>query len=191
MAKLYFRYGTMNSGKSIDILKIANNYEEQGKRAMLLTSPLDDREGVGIISSRIGIKREAILLSDDVFERAYREMPDCVIIDEVQFASAYQIDCLAMIVDKLEIPVLAYGLMTSFKGNLFSMGGVQRLLELADRIEEIKTICWKCNSKARFNTRYKNGFAVFEGEEIEIGGNDKYLPLCRKCYMQEREGLVR
>lgn len=184
MAKLYYRYGTMNSGKSIDILKIANNYEEQDKKVLIFTSAIDDRHGIGKITSRVGIQREAFLLDDNVYETVQREIPDCVVIDEAQFASVVQINRLAAIVDELDIPVIVYGLMTDFQGELFV--GSKRLLELADRIEEIKTICWYCKSKARFNTRFKNGKAIFTGEQIDIGGNEKYLPLCRKCYMKEK-----
>jgi thymidine kinase len=184
MAKLYYRYGTMNSGKSIDILKIANNYEEQGKKVLIFTSAIDDRHGIGKITSRVGFQREARLLDENVFDIVALELPDCVVVDEAQFASAQQIDRLAAIVDEQSIPVIVYGLMTDFQGNLFA--GSKRLLELADRIEEIKTICWYCKSKARFNTRFKDGRAVFTGEQIDIGGNEKYLPLCRKCYMKEK-----
>ncbi|MFD2611798.1 thymidine kinase [Paenibacillus gansuensis] len=184
MAKLYYRYGTMNSGKSIDILKIANNYEEQGKKVLIFTSAIDDRHGVGKITSRVGIQRDALLLDETVYDKVLAEKPDCVVIDEGQFASSEIIDQLAAIVDEQDIPVIVYGLMTDFQGDMFE--GSKRLLELADRIEEIKTICWYCKSKARFNTRFKDGKAVFTGEQIEIGGNDKYLPLCRKCYMREK-----
>ncbi|ANE48132.1 thymidine kinase [Paenibacillus swuensis] len=185
MAKLYYRYGTMNSGKSIDILKIANNYEEQGKKVLIFTSAIDDRHGLGKVTSRVGIQREAYLLDETVFEKVQQEQPDCVVVDEGQFASTQLIDLLAEIVDTLDIPVIVYGLMTDFQGEMFE--GSKRLLELADRIEEVKTICWYCKSKARFNTRFKNGKAVFTGEQIDIGGNEKYLPLCRQCYMKEKK----
>lgn len=184
MAKMYYRYGTMNSGKSMDILKIANNYEEQGKSVLIFTSGLDDRHGIGKVTSRVGFQREALLLGDDMLDIIAERKPDCVIVDEAQFASPDQVDKLAEVVDRMNIPVIAYGLMTDFRGSLFA--GSKRLLELADRIEEVKTICWHCNSKARFNTRFKDGKAVFTGDQIDVGGNEKYLPLCRKCYMKEK-----
>jgi thymidine kinase len=184
VAKLYYRYGTMNSGKSIDILKTAHNYREQGKTVILFTSPADDRYGEGKITSRIGMQEEALLINENVFDLVEYLMPNCVIVDEVQFCKEEDIDQLAMIVDVLDIPVICYGLMTDFQSKLFE--GSKRLLELADRIEEIKTICWYCNSKARFNTRFKDGKAIFVGSQVEIGGNDKYLPLCRKCYIKEQ-----
>jgi thymidine kinase len=180
MAKLMYKFGTMNSGKSIEILRTAHNYEEQGKSVMLFTSSKDDRSGIGNVSSRIGIKREAILVDFNMVEIVKNKMPDCVLVDEVQFLEPYQIELLTTIVDTLNIPVIAYGLMTDFQGNMFD--GSKRLLELCDKIEEIKTVCWYCENKAKFNTRFKNGEAVFEGERIRIGGNESYLPLCRKCY---------
>ena len=189
MAKLYYRYGTMNSGKSMDILKIANNYEEQGKKVLIFTSVVDTRYGLGKITSRVGFQREALLMNDQLVEVVASEKPDCVVVDEAQFATPEQIDQMAYIVDKLGIPVIAYGLMTDFQGNLFT--GSKRLLELADRIEEIKTVCWHCNSKARFNTRFIDDQAVFAGAQLDIGGNDKYRPLCRKCYMKEKENSER
>ncbi|MEO3946541.1 thymidine kinase [Gorillibacterium sp. CAU 1737] len=185
MAKLYYRYGTMNSGKSMDILKIANNYEEQGKSVLIFTSVVDTRHGIGKVTSRVGFQREALLLDEHMVERVKEAMPDCVVIDEAQFATTHQIDRMAEIVDQLNIPVIAYGLMTDFQGKMFE--GSKRLLELADRIEEIKTVCWYCNSKARFNTRFQGEKAVFTGEQLDIGGNDKYRPLCRKCYRKEKE----
>jgi thymidine kinase len=185
LAKLYYRYGTMNSGKSFDILKIANNYEEQGKKVLIFTSVVDTRHGIGKVTSRVGFQREALLMDEHMRKIVEQEQPDCVVVDEAQFASEEQIDQLADIVDNLDIPVIAYGLMTDFQGKMFA--GSKRLLELSDRIEEIKTVCWHCNRKARFNTRFKDGLAVFTGEQLDIGGNDKYQPLCRKCYMLEKE----
>ncbi len=185
LAKLYYRYGTMNSGKSMDILKIANNYEEQGKSVLIFTSVVDTRHGIGKVTSRVGFQREALLLNGRMREIVEEAKPDCVVVDEAQFATPEQIDMMADIVDQLNIPVIAYGLMTDFQGKLFE--GSKRLLETADRIEEVKTVCWYCNSKARFNTRFQGERAVFTGEQVDIGGNDKYRPLCRKCYRKEKE----
>lgn len=188
MAKLYYRHGTMNSGKSIEILRTAHNYNEQGKKVMLFTSPIDDRSGVGKVSSRVGWSESAQLLCDNLFDIVEKEKPDCVIIDEVQFAKAEHVDQFAMIVDLLNIPVIGYGLMTDFQGNMFE--GSKRMLELCDKIEEVKTVCWYCNKKAKFNTRFEDGKAVFSGEQVDIGGNEKYLSLCRKCYMKEKANNI-
>lgn len=184
MAQLFFRYGAMNSGKSIEILKVAHNYEEQNKPVILFTSGLDNREEVGVISSRIGIKRKAIPVNEDtdIFKRV-KEMNQpiaCVLIDEAQFLKKEHVDQLARIVDDLSIPVMAFGLKNDFMNQLFE--GSERLLILADKIEEMKTICWFCHKKALMNMRMHNGKPVYAGEQIVIGGNESYYPVCRKHY---------
>jgi len=182
LAKLYFRYGTMNSGKSIEVLRTAHNYEEQGKKVLLFTPAIDDRSGIGIIASRIGMQKSAIVVKEDanMYETASEERPNCIILDEAQFLSKHHIDQLVQIVDDLNIPVIAYGLRADFRGELFE--GSYRLFALADKIEEIKTVCWHCDRKATMNMRLFNGQPVFDGEQIQIGGNESYLPVCRKCY---------
>ncbi len=182
MAQLYYRYGTMNSGKSIEVLRVAHNYEEQGKKALLFSPSIDSRYGIGIVTSRIGLQKEAIIVHDgmDMASLTRERMPDCVIVDEAQFLTEAQVAQLTEIVDTLQIPVLAYGLRADFRGELFS--GSKALFAWADKIEEIKTICWYCNRKALMNMRYRNGIPVFEGEQIQIGGNESYLPVCRRCY---------
>ena len=157
MAQLYFRYGTMNSGKSIEILKVAYNYEEQGKPVVLLTSRLDDRDEVGYISSRIGMRRKAYPIGNDTdifldYIDATSPRPYCVLIDEAQFLTRANVYDLARIVDELDIPVMAFGLKNDFQNNLFE--GSKYLLLLSDKIEEIKTICHYCSRKAcRGSTR--------------------------------------
>lgn len=190
MAKLYFRYGTMNSGKSIDVLKTAHNYEEQGKKVILFTPALDTRAGVGVVSSRIGIRQPAfpIEADTDIFAITLREAPRCVLVDEAQFLTAEQVGQLCRIVDDIGIPVIAYGLRADFQGRLFP--GSYELLALADKIEEVKTICWFCEKKAIMNMRMSDGIPVFEGEQIQIGGNESYLPVCRKCYMSRKKSAA-
>ncbi|MFC0215600.1 thymidine kinase [Paenibacillus chartarius] len=189
MAKLYFRYGTMNSGKSIEVLRVAHNYEEQGKKVLLFTSVVDDRYGIGKVASRIGMQKEAAVVDDDMdmFAIAQSERPNAILVDEAQFLGEKQIKQLVDIVDSLNIPVMAYGLRADFLGQLFE--GSYHLLALADTIEEIKTVCWYCDKKAIMNMRCKDGIPVFEGEQIMVGGNDSYVPVCRKCYAAERKKL--
>ncbi|EXJ23505.1 Thymidine kinase [Alkalibacterium sp. AK22] len=184
MAQLFFRYGAMNSGKSIEILKVAHNYEEQHKPVALFTSALDDRDEVGSISSRIGIKRQAVPVTEktDIFKQVQQMPKDlaCVLIDEAQFLSTKHVDQLARIVDELDIPVMAFGLKNDFRNRLFE--GSERLLILADKIEEMKTICWFCHKKAIMNMRMHEGRPIYTGEQIVIGGNESYYPVCRKHY---------
>jgi thymidine kinase len=182
LAKLYFRYGTMNSGKSIEVLRVAHNYEEQGKKVLLFTPVVDDRYGIGKVASRIGMQKEATVVTDDtdMFEIAKKERPNAILVDEAQFLREKQTKQLVDIVDTLDIPVMAYGLRADFQGKLFE--GSYHLLALADTIEEVKTVCWYCDKKAIMNMRCKDGVPVFEGEQIQIGGNESYIPVCRKCY---------
>lgn len=189
MAQLYFRYGTMNSGKSVEILKVAHNYEEQGKRVMIFTSMLDNRYGQGYVASRIGLKREAIVVDESTNIRKAVEMnqegmPNCVLVDKGQFLRRHHIIQLTEIVDDLGVPVIVYGLKNDFSNRLFE--GSEMLLLYADKLEEIKTICWFCDRKATMVLRVKDGKPVYEGEQIQIGGNDSYIPVCRKCYKHPR-----
>ncbi|WP_409344121.1 thymidine kinase [Paenibacillus sp. MBLB4367] len=189
MAKLYFRYGTMNCGKSIEVLRTAHNYEEQGKKALLFTPAVDDRTAGGVVASRIGLTKQAIVVDEttDLFAIAEAERPDCILIDEAQFLNVEQVDKLTDIVDLLDIPVIAYGLRADFLGNLFE--GSARLLAIADKMEEIKTICWYCSRKAVMNMRLKDGVPIFAGEQIQIGGNESYLSVCRKCYRDKKQAF--
>ncbi|WP_085721909.1 thymidine kinase [Limosilactobacillus reuteri] len=184
MAQLFFKYGAMNSGKSIDILKVANNYEEQGKPVVLMTSGVDDRSGRGIIASRIGLERKVKPIMDDTNIYDYVNKMDrkiyCVLIDEAQFLKKEHVLQLIKIVDELNIPVMAFGLKNDFRNELFE--GSKYLLIYADKIEEMKTICWFCPHKATMNLRIHNGKPVYEGEQVQIGGNESYYPVCRKHY---------
>lgn len=184
MAQLFFKYGAMNSGKSIDILKVAHNYEEQGKPVVLMTSGVDDRSGRGIIASRIGLERKVKPIMDDTDIYDYVNKMDrkiyCVLIDEAQFLKKEHVLQLIKIVDELNIPVMAFGLKNDFRNELFE--GSKYLLIYADKIEEMKTICWFCPHKATMNLRIHNGKPVYEGEQVQIGGNESYYPVCRKHY---------
>ena len=191
MAQLYYRYSTMNAGKSIELIKVAYNYEERGKTVMTLTPSVDDRFGEGIITSRIGIQREAIAINDDtnILELFIKENEkhhiDCVLVDECQFLKKHHVLELVEIVDSFEVPVLAYGLKNDFKNELFE--GSYYMLVYADKIEEIKTICW-CGRKATMVARVIDGKVVKQGEQVVIGGNDMYISLCRKHYNDGRLG---
>lgn len=184
MAQLFFKYGAMNSGKTIEILKVAHNYEEQNKPVVIMTSGIDDRDEVGFVSSRIGLRREAVPVFDEtniyhiIDEMAIK--PACILIDESQFLTKEHVYQLAHIVDDLDIPVMAFGLKNDFRNELFE--GSHYLLIYADKIEEMKTICWYCHKKAIMNMRLVDGQPVYTGEQIQIGGNESYLPVCRKHY---------
>ena len=186
VAQLFFKYGAMNSGKSIDILKVAHNYEEQGKPVELLTSGVDTRSGRGTIASRIGLKRRVtpIMNGTDVFALVHKRLADqriyCVLIDEAQFLTKQHVLQLTRIVDELNIPVMTFGLKNDFRNELFE--GSKYLLIYADKIEEMKTICWFCPHKATMNLRISDGKPVYEGDQVQIGGNESYYPVCRKHY---------
>lgn len=188
LAQLYFRYGAMNSGKSIEILKVAHNYEEQAKRVIVMTSAVDTRSGQGVIASRVGHERPAVAIDgtlniyDYVARENQAERVFCVLIDESQFLSADHIDQCAQIVDDLNIPVMAFGLKNDFQNHLFT--GSERLLLVADKIEEVKTICWFCEKKAIMNMRVHNEVPCYDGDQVQIGGNESYYPVCRKHYKQ-------
>lgn len=184
MAQLFFRYGTMNSGKSIEILKVAHNYEEQNKTIILMTSAVDTRTGVGIVSSRIGLQRDAIPVATEtnIFDLVQETDPNaaCVLIDEAQFLNRKHILQCARIVDEMNIPVMAFGLKNDFRNHLFE--GSESLLLYADKIEEMKTICWFCRRKATMNLRVHEGKPVYEGKQVQVGGNESYYPVCRQHY---------
>ncbi|MFC6254384.1 thymidine kinase [Secundilactobacillus hailunensis] len=184
MAQLFFKYGAMNSGKTIEILKVAHNYEEQNKPVIIMTSGRDSRDGVGMVASRIGLKRKAVPIfhDDDIFEmvKKINAKANCVLIDEAQFLTKAHVFELAKIVDELKIPVMAFGLKNDFKNELFE--GSKYLLLYADKLEEMKTICWFCAKKATMNLRFHDNKPVYEGEQIQIGGNESYYPVCRKHY---------
>lgn len=185
MAQLFFRYGSMNSGKSFEIMKVAHNYEEQNKSVVILTSGLDNRDKIGFVSSRIGMRREALPLYNDTdaFELVshIQPKPSCVLLDEAHLVTKEHILQLAKVVDELKIPVICYGLKNDFQNQLFESSAT--LLIYADKIEEIKTICWFCEKKAIMNLRVdSNGKPTYVGEQVFIGGNESYFPVCRRCY---------
>jgi thymidine kinase len=183
MAKLYFYYSTMNAGKTTVLLQSAYNYAERGMRTLLLSPAIDDRAGQGMIRSRVGIEAPALAVGpeDDLFAKVDAALDDgqihCVLTDESQFFTRQQIYDLTEVVDRLKIPVLAFGLRTDFSGELFE--GSRYLLAWADELKELKTIC-HTGSKATMVVRVDdNGFAVTEGAQVEIGGNDRYVPVSR------------
>lgn len=185
MAQLFFKHGAMNSGKSIEILKVAHNYEEQNKPVLIFTPAIDTRDEIGYISSRIGLKRKATAIFDEtnLYElvKEYLPVPYCVLIDEVQFLKKEHVLQLTQIVDELNIPVMGFGLKNDFQNEMFE--GSRYMLIYADKIEEMKTICWFCHKKAIMNLRVdENGKPIYTGEQIHIGGNDSYYPVCRKCH---------
>lgn len=185
MAQLFFKYGAMNSGKSIEILKVAHNYEEQGKKVLILTSGIDNRDEVGFVSSRIGIKRKALPIFEgtniyNIVQEA-NERLSCILVDEAQFLKKEHVIQLTNVVDEFDIPVMVFGLKNDFQNELFE--GSKYFLIYADKIEEMKTICWFCNRKATMNLRIdKEGKPIYTGKQIQIGGNDSYFPVCRMCY---------
>lgn len=185
MAKLYFKYGAMGSSKTANALIAKFNYEERGMKVWLIKPATDDRDGAKIIKSRIGLEAEAdVVSSEDSILELYASQNgiDVIIADECQFLTGEQIDELRSIVDEKEIPVLCYGLRTDFLTKLFP--GSLRLFEVADSISEIKTIC-ECGSKAVVNARLnEEGKVITDGEQICIGGNDRYIAMCHACWKE-------
>jgi thymidine kinase len=196
MAKLYFYYSAMNAGKTTTLLQSAYNYHERGMRTLILTPALDNRYGDGVVASRIGLKANArrfrgdenlfALVEADI---AARGALHCVFVDEAQFLSKAQVWQISDVVDRLNIPVLAYGLRTDFRGELFE--GSRHLLAWADNLEEIKTIC-HTGRKATMVVRVdEQGRAVTEGPQVEIGGNDRYVSVSRAEFKNITEGRGR
>ena len=188
MAKLYFYYAAMNAGKSTTLLQADFNYRERGMETMLWTAKLDERAGAGVIGSRIALSAPAHSYDEsvDLFEATTAELKkrglDCILVDEAQFLSQRHVLQLCEVVDRLGIPVLCYGLRTDFQGKLFP--GSAALLALADNLVELKAVC-ECGRKATMNLRVdEEGHAVASGEQTEIGGNDRYIALCRKHFFE-------
>lgn len=190
MAKLYFYYSSMNAGKSTTLLQADFNYRERGMETMLWTAALDNRYDNGVVTSRIGLQADAHnfapetdIWSDIVTENANRPLA-CILVDEAQFLSGQQVLGLARITDEVNIPVLCYGLRTDFSGELFP--GSAALLGIADNLVEIKAVC-HCGRKSTMNLRVDaRGKAVIDGAQTEIGGNDRYVAMCRKHFMEAR-----
>lgn len=186
MAKLYFKYGAMGSSKSAQVLTTKFNYEEKGMTVWLIKPGTDTRDGANIIKSRIGLSHEAeVIKPEDSIISKYHAAGsyDVIISDEAQFLTPAQIDELRTIVDEEDVPVLCFGLRTDFQTKFFP--GAMRLMELADSITEIKTIC-ECGRKATVNARFDdNGKIITEGEQVVLGGNDRYIAMCHKCWINK------
>ena len=179
MAQLFFKYGAMGSSKSANALMARFNYEERGQRTLLVKPQLDIRDGDHMVHSRIGLEHPCIYFHEltRLSDEALRNYA-CVIVDEAQFLTRDEVMYLVHLVDDLDIPVLCYGLRADFRGELFP--GSYALLVLADKLEEVKTVCW-CGKKAAFNARFdEDGNVLKEGEQVLLGANDKYIALCRK-----------
>lgn len=190
MAKLYFYYASMNAGKSTNLLQADFNYRERGMRTLLFTAAIDTRAATGAIASRIGLEKQAIAFDADtdiaaIVTTEHAQAPvACVLVDEAQFLSEAQVGQLARLADIHGIPVLAYGLRTDFRGKLFP--GSATLLAIADNLVELKSVC-ECGRKATMNLRVdESGRAVVEGAQTEIGGNDRYVAMCRRHFMAKR-----
>ncbi|MFD2671628.1 thymidine kinase [Marinicrinis sediminis] len=191
MAQLYFYYGTMNSSKSAQLLMANHNYRDQGKNTIVFKPKRDTRDGPYVTSRAFEEQLPVIWIGEDEQGRmcattreqmAERDI-HCVLVDEAQFLTPAQVDELTDIVDELQVPVLCYGLITDFQTHFFA--GSRRLMEIADKRSEIKTVCYYCTSKSLINMRIdEQGQAVTAGEQVKIGGNDTYRPVCRKCYKQ-------
>lgn len=193
MAKLYFRFGAMNSGKTTALLQAAHNYEERGQN-VLIAKPRVDTKGDTELVSRLGVRRQADLLLQpndsvlEVYDRAASDSTACLLIDEAQFLSPQQVDDALRIAVMRDTPVLAYGIRTDFQTRSFP--GSARLLEVAHSLEELKTIC-RCGRKAIFNARLINGSFVFSGTQVAIDGDDvTYESLCASCYLNESRGVL-
>ncbi|HET7501554.1 MAG TPA: thymidine kinase [Kofleriaceae bacterium] len=190
MAKLYFRYGTMDSAKSMNLLAVAHNYRKQGKRVLLVKPRLDSRFGSSKISSRSGLEATADLLIDEdtvLDPREFAEL-DCVLVDEAQFLPPAVIDDFRRITVDPGVPVICYGLRTDFRTRLFP--GAQRLMELADRIEEVKVTCQYCAKKAICNLRFVNGTPTVRGPQIQLGVDEQYAPVCWTHYDEATRPLT-
>ena len=186
MAKLYFKYGAMGSSKTAQALIAKYNYEENDMKVWLLKPSADTRDGVNILRSRIGLEAEVEIATPSVniydrFSSAFAGSCNAVIVDECQFLTVEQIDQLRQIVDDYNVPVMCFGLRTDFQTKLFA--GSRRLMEIADAIEEIKTMC-DCGAKATVNARVNDGYIVTEGAQVVLGGNDSYIAMCHRCYVQ-------
>lgn len=186
MAKLYFKYGAMGSSKTAQALITKYNYEENDMKVWILKPSADTRDGTAILRSRIGLWAEVEIAAPQVniydrFKEGFAGNCDAVIVDECQFLTPAQIDQLRQIVDDYNVPVMCFGLRTDFQTHLFP--GSLRLMELADAIEEIKTMC-DCGAKATVNARINDGYIVTEGAQVVLGGNDCYIAMCHRCYIR-------
>ena len=184
MAKLFFRYGVVSSAKTMNLLAVAHNYETKKENILLIKPAIDNRFGEETIKTRAGLSKKAnvILAYDELIPKEKLEGIKAIIVDEAQFLSSKTIEQLSEITSLYDIPVMCYGLRTDFKRNLFE--GSKRLLELADKIEEIKQTCYSCNKKAIFNLKKIGDKVITEGDVVDLGAEEKYLPICNKCYLK-------
>jgi thymidine kinase len=187
MAKLYFRHGTVGSAKTLNLLAVAHNYRQQGKKVLLMKPNLDTRFGRERIKSRAGLETQADVLIENVDSLKDIDYSgiSCILVDEVQFLSAKVIEEFRRIALDWNIPILCYGLRTDFKSFLFE--GSRRLIELADSIEEVKATCHFCEKKSIMNLKHVNGVATNEGPSVDLGAEEKYFPACYNCYQCEVE----
>jgi thymidine kinase len=189
MAKLYYRYGSVGSAKTLNLLAVAHNYRRQGKKIILIKPELDIRFGKDTIKSRAGLEKAADILVKPETKLDMKKFKNgnisCVLVDEAQFLSEYLIDQFRDIATTLDIPVICYGLRTDFKSRLFE--GSKRLMELADSIEEIKCTCNFCNKKAVMNLKHVNGIATIEGPSVQLGCEEIFFPSCYSCYKKQVE----
>lgn len=188
MAKLYFKFGAMGCSKTAQALITKFNYEERGMKVMLIKPSVDNRDGATVIKSRIGLSENGITVSttDNLYELYRTEHGDCnvIIVDECQFLTPEQVDQLGDVVIDFNVPVLCFGLATDFTTHLFP--GSRRLFEIAESISEIKSVC-KCGAKATVNARLDDeGNVLFKGEQVCIGGNDRYVAMCRRCWLKKK-----
>ncbi len=188
MASFYFYYAAMNAGKTTSLLQTDHNYHERGMNAVIFTHSIDTRYGKGIVRSRIGLQKNAMAYDENFdffcYVKGAKDV-SCILVDEAQFLTKEQVDQLSDVVDFLDIPVLAYGLRSDFRGNSFE--GSQRLLAIADILIELKTVCF-CGKKATMNMRIDaEGNKVTDGDQIDIGGNEKYVSVCRKHFKTEKK----
>ena len=191
MAKLYFRYGTVGSAKTLNLLAVAHNYRQQGKEVLLLKPALDDRFGKEQIRSRAGLEMSAdVLISEEtnLFLLDFEGI-ECILVDEAQFMPARIIEQFRAITIEKEIPVICYGLRTDFRSYLFE--GSKRLLELADSIEEVKATCHYCHRKSIMNLKHVEGVPVKEGPSIQLGTEETFLPACFQCYLEQLTAVIR
>ncbi|NGX28650.1 MAG: Thymidine kinase [Candidatus Anoxychlamydiales bacterium] len=191
MAKLYFRYGTVSSAKTLNLLAVAHNYRKQGKKVILIKPELDDRFGKEKIKSRAGLEKSADLLvqPDTTLDLKLFHNVNCILVDEAQFLSEYVINQLREITVILHIPVLCYGLRADFKSRLFEAS--KRLMEIADTIEEIKCTCNFCNKKSVMNLKHVDGFATVEGPSVQLGCEELFYPVCFNCYKKQIDDAKR
>lgn len=190
MAKLYFRYGTVGSAKTLNLLAVAHNYRQQGKRILLLRPELDTRFGKESIKSRAGLEMDADLLvaPGTALLDMHWEGVSCILVDEAQFLTKHNIEELRQITLLKDVPVICYGLRTDFRTRLFE--GSSRLMELADSIEEVKSTCHYCNRKSVANLKHVDGVATLDGPVVQLGAEEKYYPVCYKCYHAQIEQVA-